>query len=110
MLAAARCPLTPPSPAACPVAPVEQAQVQKWHYEIPGFPWNDGVSPAHPRYPTGPEVQAYLQRYAADAGLLPLIRFHVDVKVLRPVAAAGKGAAAGAGAPGWEVEWTDRAG
>ena len=51
-------------------------QVRKWHYVIPGFPWPDRES--DPLYPTGAEVQAYLQRYARAAGLLPLTRFRVQ--------------------------------
>jgi cation diffusion facilitator CzcD-associated flavoprotein CzcO len=51
--------------------------VRKWHFEIPGYPWAKEAS--HPKYPTGAEVQAYLQAYARDAGLLPLINFRVEV-------------------------------
>lgn len=86
-------------------------QVRKWHYEIPGFPWTDELSRADPRYPSGQEVQAYLERYAHDAGLLPLTRFNVNVHTVRPVS-DGAPATAGAtpGAAGWEVEWEDSKG
>lgn len=73
--------------------------------EIPGFPWTDELSPAHPRYPTGQQVQAYLQTYARSAGLEPLITRNAAVRALRPLPAP-----AGSAAPdsaGWELEWED---
>ena len=93
---------TPLSPWPCP-------QVRKWHYEVPGYKWVDSTSPSHPRYPTGPEVQAYLQAYARDAGLLPLVKFEVEVQSLTP--RPGQTAAgAHPGANGWELEWKDAKG
>jgi cation diffusion facilitator CzcD-associated flavoprotein CzcO len=86
-------------------------QVRKWHYEIPGYNWTDKLSEADPRYPSGQEVQSYLERYAQDAGLLPLTRFNVNVHSVRPVSdGAGAGAVATPGAAGWEVEWDDSRG
>ena len=52
--------------------------MRKWHFEIPGYPWAKEAS--HPKYPSGAEVQAYLQAYARDAGLLPLTRLGVEVR------------------------------
>lgn len=40
-------------------------------------------APAPGRYPTGPECQRYLERYAAEAGLRPLIKFGVTVTALK---------------------------
>ncbi|GAB4822167.1 hypothetical protein N2152v2_009213 [Parachlorella kessleri] len=78
-------------------------QVRKWHYEIPGYPWPDSES--DPKYPTGPETQAYLQSYARDAGVVPHVRFGVEVRSLTPLTAAGAGTLPGSG--GWEVEWSE---
>lgn len=38
----------------------------------------------------GQEVQAYLVAYARDAGLLPYIRLHADVKAVTPIGDAGE--------------------
>ena len=78
-------------------------QVRKWHYEIPGYSWPDSES--DPKYPTGPETQAYLQSYARDAGVVPHVRFGVEVHSLTPLTAAGAGTLPGSG--GWEVEWSE---
>lgn len=46
------------------------------------------------------------QKYAAHAGLLPLIRFHADVRAVRPAGGASAAtASAEPGAAGWVVEW-----
>ncbi len=85
--------------------------MRKWHFEVPGYPWKDSLSPSHPQYPTGAEVQAYLQSYARDAGLLPLTHFGAEVQSLKPVPPAnGDSATVGSpGSRGWEVEWSDSA-
>ncbi len=62
------------------------------------------------RYPTGPEVQAYLQSYARDAGLLPSIRFHADVQALKPTSSSAATGTPEPGSDGWEVVWRDEAG
>lgn len=61
----------------------------------------------HCRYPTGGEVQQYIERYAADAGLLPLITFGAAVSSVAPVLNNGHTLASADGADGWEVSWTD---
>lgn len=83
-------------------------QVRKWHFEIPGFPWPDSES--HPRYPTGPECQRYLERYAAEAGLRPLIKFGVTVTALKPEVTNGHSLKDADGSDGWVVEWADETG
>ena len=65
-----------------------------------------GSPPAHHRHLRSTQPQ----KYAAHAGLLPLVRFRADVRGVSPAAAAAASAdaAAGAaepGAAGWVVEW-----
>ena len=64
-----------------------------------------------PRYPTGQECQTYIEAYAEHAGLLPFIRFNVEVKSLTPKPLTNGTADAGVeGAAGWTVDWADSAG
>ena len=77
-------------------------QVRAWHYSIPGYDWPKSTLKTNPKYPTGAQVQEYIKSYAKDAGLLPLIRFNVDVKQLNPLGDAGS--------DGWNVSWSDVSG
>lgn len=59
-------------------------QVPKELYEFPGFPYpQDGDWDL---FPTGPQVQKYIQSYAEEHGLMQLIRFGTTVVQLLPLA------------------------
>lgn len=52
-------------------------------------------------------MQQYFERYAADAGLLPLITFGATVASVAPVLTNGHTLATADGSDGWEIKWTD---
>ncbi|PRW32555.1 flavo involved in K+ transport [Chlorella sorokiniana] len=83
-------------------------QVRKWHFVIPGYPWPNDES--HPQYPTGQECQRYIERYAADTGLLPLITFNATVVSVSPKLTNGHTLESATGSDGWEVKWSDEKG
>lgn len=66
-------------------------QVPRELYEFPGFPW-----PAEEeRFPTGPAVSRYIQRFAKENRLYEMVKFSTSVVGLRPI---------GNGQRGWRVE------
>ena len=68
------------------------------------------VHPPARRYPTGQECQRYIERYAADAGLLPLTTFGVTVTSVAPKLTNGHTLETADGSDGWEVKWRDEKG
>ena len=58
-------------------------QVPKELYEFPAFPYPKGRAWA--RFPKGPEVQEYIEAFAAHFGLDALIRFNTTVVAAKPV-------------------------
>jgi len=58
-------------------------QVPKELYEFPAFPYPKGKEWA--RFPKGPEVQEYIEAFAAHFGLNALIRFNTTVVAAKPL-------------------------
>jgi cation diffusion facilitator CzcD-associated flavoprotein CzcO len=59
-------------------------QVPQQLYEFPGFPYPKDRH--FDLFPSGPQVQSYIQSYAESNGLMGLIRFGTPVHALEPLA------------------------
>jgi len=80
-------------------------QVPRQLYEFPGFPCPEEHD-ADP-FPSGPEVQRYIQSYAEAHGLVGLIRFGAPVRGLEPLAHKRGWAVRSGGAGGPALEEFD---
>lgn len=67
-------------------------------------------APCPRSYPTGKECQRYIERYAADAGLLPLTTFGATVSSVAPKLTNGHTLETADGSDGWELKWKDEKG
>lgn len=62
-------------------------QVPKELYEFPGFQYPDDHD--YDLFPTGPQVQNYIQRYAVEFNLMGMVKFGTPVVALTPLEGGG---------------------